>query len=111
MLTKGTLVPVSRTASQGPVTIELTYGDKKATGTMNMGGQARPIEADLGGPLFADGAGMSSVIATLPLADGYAVSYRNFDVQKGKEKTMQLKVAARSTRGRSSSSRSVSRTR
>ena len=57
VLTKGTLVPVSRTASQGPVTIELAFTDKKATGSMNMGGQARPIDVDLGGPLFADGAG------------------------------------------------------
>jgi dipeptidyl aminopeptidase/acylaminoacyl peptidase len=93
VLTKGTLVPQSRTASQGPATIELAYGEKKATGSMNMGGQARPIEADLGGPLFADGAGMNAVIATLPLAEGYTATYRNFDVQKAKEKTMQLRVA------------------
>jgi hypothetical protein len=75
------------------VTIELSFQEKKATGTMNMGGQARPIEAELGGPLFADGAGMSSVIAALPLADGYATTYRNFDVQKAKEKLVQLRVA------------------
>jgi dipeptidyl aminopeptidase/acylaminoacyl peptidase len=93
VLTKGTLVPISRTASQGPATIELAYSASKATGSMNMGGQPRPIEADLGGPLFADGAGMSSVIAALPLADGYAVTFRNFDVQKAKEKVVQLKVA------------------
>ncbi|HEY0372846.1 MAG TPA: prolyl oligopeptidase family serine peptidase [Thermoanaerobaculia bacterium] len=93
VMSKGTLVPSARTATQGPVTIELAYTDKKATGTMNMGGQARPIDADLGGLLFADGAGMGSVIGTLPLADGYTATYRNFDVQKGKEKTMQLRVA------------------
>ncbi|HEX6097194.1 MAG TPA: alpha/beta fold hydrolase [Thermoanaerobaculia bacterium] len=93
VLAKGTLVPQSRTASQGPATIELAYGEKKATGSMNMGGQARPIEADLGGPLFADGAGMNAVIATLPLAEGYTATYRNFDVQKAKQKTMQLRVA------------------
>jgi dipeptidyl aminopeptidase/acylaminoacyl peptidase len=93
VLTKGTLVPVSRTASQGPVTIELAFTDKKATGSMNMGGQARPIDVDLGGPLFADGAGMNSVVAALPLAAGYTATYRNFDMQKSKEKTMQLRVA------------------
>jgi dienelactone hydrolase len=92
VLAKGTLVPVSRSASQGPMTIDLTYSDKKATGTMNMGGKANPIDADLSGPVFADGAGMSSVLAALPLAEGYTVTYRNFDVQKAKEKTMQLKV-------------------
>jgi dipeptidyl aminopeptidase/acylaminoacyl peptidase len=93
VLTKGTLVPTARTASQGPITIELAFTDNKATGSMNMGGQPRPIEADLSGPLFADGAGMSAVIATLPLAEGYTAMFRNFDVQKAKEKVMQLRVA------------------
>ncbi len=93
VLAKGTLVPVSRSASQGPVTIEVTFQDTKATGSMNMGGQAKPIEAELGGPLFADGAGASAVIAALPLAEGYTATYRNFDVQKAKEKIMQLRVA------------------
>ena len=94
VLTKGTLVPVSRTASQGPVTVELAYDAAKAKGTMNMGAQARPIEADLTGPLFADGAGMNAVIATLPLMNGYTTTYRNFDVQKSKEKVVQLRVTA-----------------
>lgn len=93
VLTKGTLVPVSRAASQGPVTIEVAFQDAKATGSMNMGGQATPIDAALGGPLFADGAGTSAVIAALPLAEGYTATYRNFDVQKAKEKIMQLRVA------------------
>jgi dipeptidyl aminopeptidase/acylaminoacyl peptidase len=93
VLTKDTLVPLSRTAAQGPITIELSFAEKKATGTMNMGGQARPIEADLGGPLFADGAGMSAVIGTLPLAEGYTTTFRNFDVQKAREKVVQLRVA------------------
>ena len=93
VLTKGTLVPVSRSAAQGPVTIEVAFQDTKATGSMNMGGQAKPIDAELGGPLFADGAGTSAVIAALPLAEGYTATYRNFDLQKGKEKIMQLRVA------------------
>jgi dipeptidyl aminopeptidase/acylaminoacyl peptidase len=93
VLTKGTLVPEMRTASQGPVTIDLAFAEKKATGSMNMGGQARPIEAELTGPLFADGAGMNAVIAALPLAQGYTATYRNFDVQKAKEKLVQLRVA------------------
>ena len=32
------------------------------------------------------------VIATLPLADGYSVTYRNFDIQKQKPEVKQLKV-------------------
>jgi hypothetical protein len=34
------------------------------------------------------------VIATLPLAVGYATTFRNFDIQSGKVKLMQLTVPA-----------------
>ena len=61
---------------------------------MNMGGgQAKPINADLGGALFADGPAAAFVIAALPLADGYSTTFRNFDLQQQKVKLMQLKVA------------------
>lgn len=43
--------------------------------------------------MFADGAGAFDVIASLPLADGYSLSFRNFDVQKQKPQIRQLKVA------------------
>ena len=33
------------------------------------------------------------MIASLPLADGYSLSFRNFDVQKQKPQIKQLKVA------------------
>jgi hypothetical protein len=59
---------------------------------MTINGQAKPINADLGGGLFADGTGSYNVIATLPLKEGYATAFRNFDVQSNKVKMMQLKV-------------------
>ena len=59
---------------------------------MSMNGQDRPIAVDLGGPLFADAAGSDQAIACLPLADGYTTTFRNFDLQKQKEKLLQLKV-------------------
>ncbi len=57
-----------------------------------MNGQAKPIDVDPGGALFADGAGAFDVIAALPLANGYSLSFRNFDVQKQKPQIKQLKV-------------------
>ena len=57
-----------------------------------MNGQSKPIDADPGGALFADGAGAFDVIAALPLADGYSLSYRNFDIMKQKPQMKQLKV-------------------
>jgi len=91
-LEKGTLVLHSRTIKQGPATINIDFAANKATGTMNMNGQDRPISADMGGPVFADAAGSELAIASLPLADGYSTTFRNFDVQKQKEKLLQLKV-------------------
>ena len=41
--------------------------------------------------MFADGAGSFDVIAALPLADGYTVAFRNFDVQKQKAQMKQLR--------------------
>jgi dipeptidyl aminopeptidase/acylaminoacyl peptidase len=91
-LDKGTLVVSKRTIKQGPATIEVNFAGNKATGTMNMNGQDRPISADLGGPIFADAAASEMAIAALPLAEGYTTTFRNFDVRKQKEKLLQLKV-------------------
>ena len=92
VLEKGSLTLVKRTIRQGPVAIDLAFKDNKASGTMNMNGQPSQINADLGGTLFADGAGANDVIASLPLAEGYTTVFRNFDVRTQKAKLMQLKV-------------------
>ncbi|HKO45495.1 MAG TPA: alpha/beta fold hydrolase [Pyrinomonadaceae bacterium] len=89
---KGTLLLTKRVINQGPVAIEVNVKDNKATGTMTVNGQARPISVDLGGSLFADGAGMYDVIAALPLVEGYAVGFRNLDVMKQKPSMKNLKV-------------------
>ena len=90
---KGTLLLRKRVLNQGPARIEVQFADNKATGTMTMNGQSRPIAGDLGGVLFADGAGANEVIAALPLADGYTTAFRNFDLMSQKVATRQLKVA------------------
>jgi dienelactone hydrolase len=90
---KGTLVARSRKSQQGPMSLEVKYSDGKATGVANMGGE-KPIAAETGGPLFADGPALAHSIAALPLAEGYTATYRNFDIQKLKAKLLQLKVAA-----------------
>ena len=82
--TKGTLVATKRSIRQGPMEIDLVFAEGKATGTIGMNGQSKPVSVDLGGPLFADGGGSHAVLATLPLAEGYTVTFRNFDVQKQK---------------------------
>ncbi|MEX2110750.1 MAG: alpha/beta fold hydrolase [Gemmatimonadaceae bacterium] len=91
-LDKGTLLLRKRVIHQGPAVIEVQFANNKATGKMTMNGQERPIAADLGGVLFADGAGGNDVIAALPLAPGYTATYRNFDIMTQKVKPRQLKV-------------------
>ncbi len=91
-LEKGTLIIRKLNVKQGPVAIDLSFTDSKASGNMNMNGQDRPVAVDLGGPLFADGPAAKQSISCLPLAEGYTTTYRNFDVQQQKEKMMQLKV-------------------
>jgi hypothetical protein len=89
---KGSLLLKRRLIKQGPMMIDINVAPNKLSGTTTMNGQSTPIDADPGGALFADGAGTFEVIASLPLADGYSLSFRNFDVQKQKPQIKQLKV-------------------
>jgi len=89
---KGTLLLRKRVIHQGPAVVEVSFADNKATGKMSMNGQDRPIAADLGGVLFADGPGAGDVVAALPLADGYTTTFRNFDIMGQKVQPRQLKV-------------------
>ena len=89
---KGTLILKHRSINQSGVTIELDFKDNKAQGTMTQSGQSKPISADVGGVLFADGGGAFDVLAHLPLATNYSTTFRNFDVQKQKPQLRQLKV-------------------
>ncbi|HEX3092446.1 MAG TPA: alpha/beta fold hydrolase [Candidatus Angelobacter sp.] len=91
-LEKGTLIARKLGVKQGPVSIDLSFADNKATGNMNANGQDRAISVDMGGPLFAEGAGAKQSLSCLPLVEGYTTTYRNFDVQQQKVKLMQLKV-------------------
>jgi dipeptidyl aminopeptidase/acylaminoacyl peptidase len=91
-LDKATLVPQKRSIKQGPATMELTFTGGKATGTVAMGGEPKPVSVDLGGDLFADGVGAYESIAALPLADGYGTTFRNFDVRQQKVQLKQAKV-------------------
>jgi len=89
---KGTLVLKHRSIKQGPMAVELDFKDNKATGTISMNGQPKPVAVDVGGIIFADGAGAFDVVARLPLAANYDTTFRNFDVQRQKAQVKQLKV-------------------
>jgi dipeptidyl aminopeptidase/acylaminoacyl peptidase len=89
---KGSLTLIKRSVKQGPAAIDVEFKNNKASGSMTMGGQAKPIAVDVGGALFADGAGAYFALASLPLAEGYTATFRNFDLQKQKAALKQMKV-------------------
>jgi hypothetical protein len=89
---KGSLLLKRRWIQQGAMTIEMDVTPNQLTGKTTMNGQVTPLAVDPGGALFADGAGSFEVIASLPLAEGYSLSFRNFDIQKQKPQIKQLKV-------------------
>jgi dipeptidyl aminopeptidase/acylaminoacyl peptidase len=89
---KGSLLLKSRHIKQGQMSIDIDVTPDKLSGSMTMNGQAKPIDVNPGGTLFADGAGSYDVIAALPLADGYSLSFRNFDLMSQKPQMKQLKV-------------------
>ena len=89
---KGSLLLKRRSIKQGATTIEMEIAPNQLTGTTTMNGKSTPLAVDPGGALFADGPGALEVIASLPLADGYSLSFRNWDVQKQKPQIKQLKV-------------------
>jgi dipeptidyl aminopeptidase/acylaminoacyl peptidase len=89
---KGSLLLKRRFIQQGSTTIEIDVAPNQLTGKTTTNGQVTPLAVDPGGALFADGAGAFEVIASLPLADGYSLSFRNFDILKQKPQIKQLKV-------------------
>lgn len=93
VIEKGSLILLKRKLTQGPVNIDLSFDNGKATGNVSMNGTDKAVAADLGGTLFADAAAAEQVLACLPLADGYTTTFRNFDIQTQKVKLYQLKVA------------------
>jgi hypothetical protein len=93
-LDKNTLAVHSRVVTQGPLTIDLKFEGGKASGQMAMGGQQKPLTGDLGGDIFAVGAAGGFSVASLPLAEGYSATFRNFDLQNGRAVVKQARVAA-----------------
>src|SRR5262249_31941463 len=94
VIEKGSLLVTKRSIRQGPVTVDVSFKNNKANGTMVVNGQSQPIFAHTGGALFAERAGAYPVVGALPLADGYAATFRNFDLQGQKPSLKQLKVVA-----------------
>jgi dipeptidyl aminopeptidase/acylaminoacyl peptidase len=93
-LDRATLAVRDREVRQGQAAIRLTFDGGQAAGTVAMGGPEQKVDVELGGELFADGAGSYRSIAALPLKEGYSATFRNFDVQRMRPTVKRLNVAA-----------------
>jgi hypothetical protein len=82
--------PLIRTLTQGANQIEYAVMAGQVVGHFVVNGRTRPFSADLGGDLFNDAAGLYQTIATLPFAPGYSISFRTFDVQAQRTRTVRL---------------------
>jgi dipeptidyl aminopeptidase/acylaminoacyl peptidase len=89
---KGALTARKRRIQQGPISGEIDYANGRATGKLRLPTGEKEIAADMGGPVFGDGASAPLSIACLPLAEGYTTAYRNYDLAKMKAALWQLKV-------------------
>ena len=94
LLADDALTPLERHTLQGPAEIKLTYDDDSIKGTFSMNGQEQPIDVDLEGPIYSDGAGSAIVVASLPLEEGYETRYGTFDLMSQQIKDMKLSVPA-----------------
>lgn len=89
-----TFAPRKRSLAQGPVKVEVEYAGGHAKGSVAMGAAPKPFDVDMGGPLFAEGASAQIAFGLLPLASGYSVTFRTFDVQRQKAALKQAAVVA-----------------
>jgi dipeptidyl aminopeptidase/acylaminoacyl peptidase len=92
-----TLLPVRRSATQGPAKITITYSSHSVDGKIVMGPQEMPIKAQTTNTVLPDGAGMEVPICTLPLVEGYKATLYQFETMMQKQKTIGLTVVGSET--------------
>lgn len=82
----------TRNARQGGTRFVLTYAQGRVRGSLSADGAEDPVDADLGGEAFADGACSGIVLAALPLAVGYQAEFRAFNLRARKAVTKRIRV-------------------
>jgi hypothetical protein len=75
-----TLEPIRRRAD-GPVRLELDYADGTVTGLVDTQGFERPVDVDVEGRAWSDGAALEMLVAASPLAAGYRSRITLLDTQ------------------------------
>ena len=94
ILDKKNLNVLSRSMRQGAYEYDLSFQNQKATGTQKLNETHSAISGETEGDIFADGAGIQAVIASLPLTEGYTKIFRNFDEERQKSIVKKLTVVS-----------------
>jgi len=95
LLVEEGLVPQKRMSKQGPAEIKLGYKKGAIMGTLSMGGNNIPVEADFDGELFSDGPAEGLTLAALPLEVGMEELIWRFDLQSQKTGAFKMKVTGK----------------
>jgi hypothetical protein len=89
--------PIRRDLSQGPATIDVSYGSREVTGTISAG-QEIPVSIELHAPVYGGDAALEVVIAGLPLEEGYSAPVRVAEVgMQQRVRYFTITVAGRET--------------
>ena len=94
ILDKKSLQVLNRSMRQGAYEFDLSFNNQKATGTQKLNETHSVITGETEGEIFADGAGIQAVIASLPLSEGYTKIFRNFDEERQKSMVKKLTVVS-----------------
>jgi hypothetical protein len=74
-----TLQPQKSVARQGGGSADIIYSANRVTGLITFADRKFPVNVDLSGPVFGEGAALETAIAALPLADQYTTTLRSVE--------------------------------
>ena len=82
-LDAASLLPLKRSATQGPASVKLVYSQDSIKGELSNMGNTMPVAVKLTESTFSDGAGFEIPVTTLPLKEGYTTSAAIYQLMQG----------------------------
>ncbi|MFB6273916.1 MAG: alpha/beta fold hydrolase [Salinibacter sp.] len=96
IVNRSTLRPLSR-HQRGPLTMDVTYTDTSATGTIKMRGRSTSISKTFDQPTLAGGAHDLIALGTMPLEPGFSTSLQVFSARQQAVRTANFEVTGTET--------------
>jgi dienelactone hydrolase len=96
IMDRATLRPVSR-HQRGPVTMDITFADTLASGTMKVRGRSTSISKGFDAPTLAGGTHDLIALGAMPLEPGFSTSLQVFSPQQQKVRTANFEVTGTTT--------------